>query len=120
MGDPTDVSTDGLRAELLRLELAVARRDWPALPDGCDGVLHPDFHETGASGRWWTRDAMLAALAGAEATDVAIEGFEVEVLADGVVLATYETTGERPARRASVWARDGARWRLRFHQGTPL
>ena len=76
--------------------------------------------ETGASGRVWTRDEILAALASAEASDVPIDGFEVEMVAPGVVLATYQTIGVRPARRASVWVLDGDRWRIRYHQGTLL
>jgi ribonuclease HI len=112
---------DGLRAEFLRVELAIAERRVADLPGASyASVLHEAFHETGASGRVWTRDEVLADLAAAEPTDVTIEGFEIELLADGVVLATYTTGGSRPARRASVWMLDAGRWRLRFHQGTLL
>jgi ribonuclease HI len=110
---------DDLRDELLRLELALAQRRERDLPGGYDGVLHQAFHETGASGRAWSRDAILAELETAEPTDVPITAFELAVLADGVVLATYETGGTRPARRASIWVHDGDGWRIRFHQGTP-
>ncbi len=110
---------DDLRDELLRLELAIARRDEAALPGGYAAVLDDAFRETGASGRAWTRTEMLVALAAAPPSDVAIEGFGIERLGDGVILATYQTGGVRTARRASIWVRDGARWRLRFHQGTP-
>jgi ribonuclease HI len=113
--------TDDLRAELLRLELAVAQRRVADLPGSAYGaVIHESFHETGASGRWWTREAILEALDGAEVTDVQIERFEIEALSEALVLATYDTGGDRPARRASIWVLDGGQWRLRFHQGTPL
>jgi ribonuclease HI len=112
---------DDLRAELLRLELAIAERRVTDLPGGSySSTIHKAFHETGASGRRWTRDEILAELEGADVTDVLIERFEIEGLADGVVLATYDTSGSRPARRASIWVIDGDRWRLRFHQGTRL
>ncbi len=52
--------------------------------------------------------------------EVVIEGFAVEELAPGVILATYDTGGARPARRTSIWVLDDGRWRIRFHQGTPL
>jgi ribonuclease HI len=110
-----------LRVELLRLELAVAQRRVADLPGGSyEALIHESFHETGASGRSWTRELMVAALAAAAPTDVAIERFEIEAVADGVMLATYDTGGDRPARRASIWVQDGGRWRLRFHQGTPF
>jgi ribonuclease HI len=107
-----------LADELLRLELAIARRERDALPGGYAAVLDDEFRETGASGRAWTRAEMLDALEGAAASPVEIEAFAIERLADAVVLATYDTGGARPARRASIWIHDGGRWRLRFHQGT--
>jgi ribonuclease HI len=61
---------------------------------------------------------MLAMLEEAAPSEVTIEAFEVERLADGVVLATYDVSGTRPSRRVSLWLRDGDRWRVRFHQGT--
>jgi ribonuclease HI len=111
---------EALRAELLRLELALAERRAADLPGGYAGAMHESFRETGASGRLWTRDSILAAMAGDEPTVVEITSFAVEPLADGVVLATYETAGARPARRASIWVLDGGRWRIRYHQGTLL
>ena len=112
---------DDLRARLLRLELALAQRRLADLPGGtCEAVLHAEFREIGASGRWWTHDDTLEMLGGAEASDVPIERFEIEELAPSVVLATYDTGGSRPARRVSVWVLDGDQWRMRFHQGTLL
>jgi ribonuclease HI len=118
MGAGDDI--EAIRDELFRLELALARRRVGELPGGFESVLHPAFHEIGASGRAWTRAATLELLNGAAPTDVPIRRFEVEVVALGVVLATFDTGGDRPARRASLWVLDHGRWRLRFHQGTPL
>jgi ribonuclease HI len=112
------MTEDALRDELLRLERALACRDRDALPGGYAAVLHGAFRETGASGRAWTRDEMLAMLEDVASSGVEIEAFAVERLADSVVLATYETGGARPARRMSVWVHDGGRWRIRYHQGT--
>ena len=117
----SDDDLGDLRARLLRLELALAQRRPEALPDGgYDEVLHPAFRETGASGRAWTREATLEALRGAPTSEVPIDRFQLEVVGPGVALATFETRGERPARRVSVWVYDRGRWRIRFHQGTLL
>jgi len=109
-----------LRAELLRLELALAQRRPGDLPGGYEGVVHSSYRETGASGRSWTREAILEMLERAAPSDVEIDAFAIEKVAAGVILATYDTAGARPARRASIWVRAGDRWQVRFHQGTPL
>ncbi|HEY5629617.1 MAG TPA: hypothetical protein VIR16_08915, partial [Candidatus Limnocylindrales bacterium] len=86
MTDTFEGSADGLRDELLRLELALAQRREADLPGGYAGVVDAGFRETGASGRSWTRDEMLEALASAGPSDVVIDEFEVEMLAPGVAL----------------------------------
>jgi hypothetical protein len=106
-----------LRDQLLRLELALARRDPTAIEGGLEDLLDPDFREFGASGGEWTRDTVRDLLTG-PATDLAIEDFEVAELGDGVALATYRTSGPLRVNRSSVWIRREEGWRLRFHQGT--
>lgn len=118
MSDVLHSDLASLREELLALELALAERRPADLPGGYSGALDEHFREAGASGRWWTRDAILEELEAAERAVVPIVAFEVELLAPGVALATYETAGARPARRTSVWVLDGDRWRVRYHQGT--
>lgn len=117
-GDPGDLDDDF--DELLRLELALAERRERDLPGGYAAVLDEGFRETGASGRLWTREAILAALSEAVPSRAEFVGFRIEALAPGVALATYSTTGPRPAHRASIWVWTGERWRIRFHQGTLL
>jgi uncharacterized protein YhfF/GNAT superfamily N-acetyltransferase len=119
----SDPSVDELRA----LELALARRDEPAIPGGYEAVLAPDFAEIGASGRRWTRGEILETLH-AEPPDasIAIEAFEVAFLGPDLVLATYDAVGTTPdgadrrSRRSSIWLRTDDRWQLRFNQGTPI
>lgn len=81
-------------------------------------LLHPSVTEIGASGRAWTREQILAAIApvpGLEASDLV-----ADLLAPDVVLVRYRTDGpDGPALRSSVWVREGGTWLLRHHQGTP-
>ena len=105
------------RAELLRLEAALAARD----PDGIDGglasLIADDFLEFGRSGRVWTRESILELLKTGPSSDPGLmERFEATELADGVALVTYH--GAR-ANRCSVWVWRDGRWQMRFHQGTP-
>ena len=117
-----DADDEGeLRAVLLRLERAIAERRLDDLPaGGYQAVIHEAFHETGASGRRWSREATLAALNAADVAEVPISGFDVDRIAPDCALVTYDIGGPRPTRRASLWVRDGTRWRMRFHQGTLL
>jgi hypothetical protein len=87
-------------------------------------LLHPDFFEFGASGRRWTRSAMVSAI-GELLTDDGgprVDQVEATRLDDSVVLVTYlAQEPERYTRRSSLWRRtaDGT-WQLYFHQGTPI
>ena len=88
-----------------------------------DAVLHPDFAEVGRSGRVFTRDEVLSMPPVPIAVEMPRETFTVSEVADGVALVGYETipvdSMHGAAHRSSIWVRDGSRWLLRYHQGTP-
>jgi hypothetical protein len=89
-----------------------------------DVLLDPEFVEVGASGRRWSRKAMVAALNAGTITDTdPIEATEVSGvrLADDLVHVTYVSrrTGGAAVRRSSLWRRTDGTWRLYYHQGTP-
>src|ERR687889_758089 len=94
-----------LRAELLRLESALARRE----PRGVDGGLAPlipdDFLEFGASGRVWHAASVRESLVTEPPQDAVIEDFAIIRLGDTAVLATYRVASPRPANRSSLWVR---------------
>jgi hypothetical protein len=105
----------------LELELLTpaARRS----PARLEELLDPDFTEIGASGRLWTRDAIIAALAEEQDAGGPVPVLEVNGRAVGpdVVLVTYlSDPAGRAARRSSLWRRAGGSWRLLHHQGTLL
>ena len=114
-----------LARELLRLELAVARRDVSAAPEGLASLIAPDFVEFGSSGRVWDAASIVSSLARPNPDAIAIDEFAVHPLSETVVLATYQMTetppvGEPRSRlRSSIWIRRDDRWVMRFHQGTP-
>jgi len=122
-------STGGeVREELLAGELALARRDASALPDGFGGLIHEDFLEIGSSGRHWNRAAVLEMLAALPTRPASIEAFAVEFDGGDLALVTYRAalpanvSGEaaRQTLRSSLWLRRNGRWQIRFHQGTPI
>jgi hypothetical protein len=88
-----------------------------------DALLHPDFHEYGASGRIWDRESVMAMLAGTGPDGPAVVASRVRGvrLAPDVVHLTFDTAADgRRVHRSSLWRRTGrGEWRLYFHQGTP-
>jgi hypothetical protein len=88
-----------------------------------EAMMAEDFWEIGASGRCYSREFVLDALEAryAEPVDDPWEArdFGCRCLAADLYLLTYTLLqGERVSRRATIWQRSGARWRVVFHQGT--
>ena len=84
----------------------------------------PDFWEVGASGRRYTRQFILDMLSRNELVDAAkagwkATGFGLRQLGPDCFLLTYtlDQAGRR-TRRATIWERAAAGWRLVYHQGT--
>ncbi|WP_307496017.1 ribonuclease HI family protein [Arthrobacter woluwensis] len=108
-------------------------------------ILHPDFEEIGSSGRTWSRDEMLLALADEDHEPIDITPLSASRLTENTILLQYRTrSAGRTVLRSSLWvltdpassrgagsrsaagenvrSQDTATqstWRLRFHQGTP-
>ena len=114
-------ASDALRAELLALEERLLDPAVRAVPAQVRELLAPEFTEFGASGRVFSRDAILAALA-AEPPRVPRQarGFKVRELAPGAALTTWRVTRDDGVEtlRSSVWQQQGGRWQMVFHQGT--
>jgi hypothetical protein len=99
------------------LELGTTRADF-------ENMMAPDFWEVGASGRRYSREAVLGVLArrsAGEYKDDRLEAtdFHCRRLAGDVYLLTYTLfQGERKTRRATIWQRAESGWKIVFHQGT--
>ncbi|WP_055528322.1 DUF4440 domain-containing protein [Streptomyces graminilatus] len=96
-------------------------------PELTGSLLHPAFHEFGASGRYWDRASIIAALAATTepgARSVAVSHMKGVRLAPDLVHLTFDTENKgRRAHRSSLWRRnpeDGGNWLLYFHQATPF
>jgi len=108
-------------AEVIALERALLTREVRSSAAALAELLDPEFTETGASGRRWTRSEILADLpAGSPGPDrIADYAMAGRRLAADVVMLTFETDHDgRRARRVSLWRRSGGRWRVLYHQGT--
>jgi hypothetical protein len=101
----------------LQLHLPEVRRS----PEVAGALMHPEFTEVGASGRWWNREDMLAAMAEEppDSPPITASMLQATRLADDSILVTYiSQAGPRRAFRSSVWRRGDAGWQVWYHQGT--
>ncbi len=80
-------------------------------------LLHPDWQEVGRTGRLWTRDDILDAIAPIE--PVSLEVVAVDRLGAETILLLWRAAQDgRTTLRSSLWVRTGRDWQQRFHQGT--
>lgn len=81
--------------------LAVSVRSSPA---ELDRLLSDDFREFGSSGRVYTKDEIIRLLLAEPAVPPGFSEFRADILAPGIVLATYRAAG---SLRSSLWRREG-------------
>ncbi|MFF3904684.1 DUF4440 domain-containing protein [Streptomyces sp. NPDC001848] len=93
-------------------------------PEQVGALLHPDFHEFGASGRHWDRASLIEMLTSTTdpgARPSVTSPIEATQLAADLVHLTFDTENNgRHAHRSSLWRRTEDGWQLYFHQGTPF
>ena len=99
-----------------RMELGATRRDF-------ENMMDPSFWEVGASGRRYSREFILETLesrlpAGLE-DRWETQDFHCQEIAPQNYLVTYTLLqGPRVTRRATLWRRTTAGWKVLYHQGT--
>jgi hypothetical protein len=103
---PPDAASEVLRLESLLLEPEV-RRDRSQMEE----LLADDFVEFGASGRIWSREAIIAELDSGSYAPPMVENFECRILCPEVLLVTYRTLRASSSEngktdevlRSSIW-----------------
>lgn len=120
----TDADLLPVLEELKRREPIFHTAEFGMSPAEFEKAMAPDYWETGASGRRYSRAFILSELNRQPSIDAAAAGWQtydhaVWLLGPDVYLMTY-TLGqpERITRRATVWQRTSEGWRILYHQGT--
>jgi hypothetical protein len=119
-------SPQDLAAHLFHLEQQLlqpsVRRDSATLIS----LLAEDFREFGSSGRVYTRQQVIDALAEESPRTITLSDPLCQQLAEDIALLTYRSTGTLAlnaashALRSSLWIYRDNRWQMLFHQGTPI
>ena len=99
-----------------RPELGTSRRDF-------ENMMDASFWEVGASGRRYSREFILETLENRMSQHVEdiweTRGFHCLEIAPENYLVTYTLLqGPRVTRRATLWRRSSAGWKILYHQGT--
>ncbi|MDM5220809.1 DUF4440 domain-containing protein [Peribacillus sp. NJ11] len=83
-------------------------------------LLADDFFEFRSSGKVLYKDEDIADV-GIGIVKMELSHFEIRLLSDGIVLATYRIFNEisnQHSLRSSIWKLNEGVWKLVFHQGT--
>jgi hypothetical protein len=87
-------------------------------------LLDDDFVEYGSAGGIYDKAQVVDGLAAETPVARTVSDLTVRELAPDLGLVTYRVTRhgepETHSLRSSVWRRTDGRWRLLFHQGTPV
>jgi glyoxylase I family protein len=120
-------AAEDLDTLLLKLERALHLREVRASAAQLEELLDDGFRELGISGTEWTRPAIIEALHDEAFSERAISDFRVQRMAPDIALVTYRAhraaipgRPEADSLRSSLWRLRRGRWRMTFHQGTPI
>jgi hypothetical protein len=97
-------------------EFGTTRRDY-------DNMMDPEFSEVGASGNCYSREFVLDTLEtrtpDPDEASWTLSDFQVREIAADNYLVTYTLAqGARITRRATLWRKTQAGWKILYHQGT--
>ena len=110
-----------LRSHILDLEKRLMTYSCQAL----DELLADDFLEFSSSGRQFCKQDQLAGASCSPEADIpfTVIDFSIRLLGPDALLALYQTLrhdNHQYAWRSSVWRKTDGKWRMTFHQGTPI
>jgi len=88
-------------------------------------MLSDDYVEFGESGKTYSKNDCLESVSCENS--VTIIDFKTKIISDDVILSTFvakkinkHTKEEKYSLRSSVWKLFGDKWKMIFHQGTPV
>ncbi|MFS0559865.1 DUF4440 domain-containing protein [Terribacillus sp. 179-K 1B1 HS] len=109
-----------VKETILRLEKSLLEEETRTSIAAVSNLLTDDFLEHGSSGRSISKAEIVTN--GLDAVDLDIRDFDVRILSEDTVLATFRTCDEASGQehlRSSIWRYQPGGWRMLFHQGTP-
>ena len=119
-----------LHEEIKALELSLHQPDVRSYKESLELLLHPSFKEIGYSGVSYSLSSTLESLKHESISGsvpvIWSQDYEFSDLAPEIVQLWYlsaqvkEGQLVRHAKRTSIWVKDAAVWRMKYHQATPV
>ena len=113
--------------QIKQLETSLLQPAVRGLESNLANLIADDFVEFGGSGRTYNKRDVIAVLSNAQERLMELRDFQVRMLADDVVLTTFlldeydhRTQQGSSSLRSSIWKLSGGKWKIVFHQGTPV
>lgn len=111
---------------LIELEKALHSDEVRTSRERINKLLHDDFMEITQSGTMYTKEEALEGLSDSSSIQIEAFDFKVRTLSEDLHQVLYETNTSnleigltRQALRSSIWKKEGKKWQMIFHQGTP-
>ncbi len=111
-----------LERKLYALELEFMRPATRSSRSRLEELIDEEFVAFASTGEMYDRARTISALLLESPPAWSIVDFKARALGVGAALTTYlATTSGRPSsHRSSIWKLVDGRWRITFHQGTPV
>ena len=116
-----------LKELLLQLEEKLLRPEIRKSAETIEETLDDNFIEFGSSGEIYDKQRVIETLQGESPRNISINDFNILEITPRVVIATYLAVITDPpgnkkniSLRSSIWKSIDGKWKIVFHQGTPL
>ena len=124
MSEQTKISHDDFK-ELKDLEEKLWKATTRFDKNWMNEILSRDFFEIGLSGRTYSKEMTIACEFSEIPISFPLSDFKIRLIAKNVALITYISsvnypTGLEKGLRSSLWCKRNGKWKLEFHQGTPI
>lgn len=118
---------DDLKETIYKLEEKLQKPDVRKSAKELDDLISDDLIEFGSSGQKYTKKDVLANLPSSPEIKFIMTDFETNILGEKIVQSLFKTektnleTGKiTTSLRSSLWRNEDGKWKMLFHQGTPI
>ena len=118
---------DNLKDIIFQLEEKLQRPDVRKSVKELDDLISENLTEFGSSGQVYTKKDVLINLPVSPEIKFTMTDFRINILGENIVQSLFKTektnleNGKMTnSLRSSLWRNEGGKWRMLFHQGTPL